>query len=119
MNSDTILAGSDLSPPHTRSAQSRRRGMLSGCFRLFMVAAVSGALYAIATIAAFAQQWPTHPVRFVLPFGAGSGADTGARLISDKLQQKWGQPVIIDGRPGGDGLLSVGTVISAKDDHTF
>src|SRR6202035_2389484 len=66
-----------------------------------------------------AQQWPTHPVRFVLPFGPGSGADTGARLISDKLAQKWGQPIIIDGKPGGDGLLSLGTVVSAKDDHTL
>ena len=66
-----------------------------------------------------AQQWPTHPVRFVLPFGPGSGADTGARLITDKLQQKWGQPVIIDGKPGGDGLLSLGAVVSAKDDHTL
>jgi tripartite-type tricarboxylate transporter receptor subunit TctC len=65
------------------------------------------------------QQWPTHPVRFVLPFGPGSGADTAARLILDKLQQKWGQPVIIDGKPGGDGLLSLQTVVAAKDDHVL
>jgi tripartite-type tricarboxylate transporter receptor subunit TctC len=58
-------------------------------------------------------------VRFVLPFGPGSGADTAARLISDKLAQKWGQTIIIDGKPGGDGLLSLGAVISAKDDHTL
>ena len=69
--------------------------------------------------ASLAQQWPTHPVRFVLPFGPGSGADTAARLITDALQQKWGQPIVIDGKPGGDGLLSLGTVVSAKDDHTL
>ncbi len=87
-----------------------------GWFRLNIVAALA---LAIASTASLAQQWPTHPVRFVLPFGPGSGADIAARLITDTLQQKWGQPVIIDGKPGGDGLLSLQTVVSAKDDHTF
>jgi len=92
--------------------------MLNGWFRLIMVA-LALAIHAIAATASFAQQWPTHPVRFVLPFGPGSGADTAARLITDTLQQKWGQPIVIDGKPGGDGLLSLGTVVSAKDDHTL
>src|ERR1700688_3784228 len=92
--------------------------MLNGWFRLNMVA-LALAIHAIAATASLAQQWPTHPVRFVLPFGPGSGADTAARLIPDTLQQKWGQPVIIDGKPGGDGLLSLGIVVSAKDDHTL
>lgn len=90
--------------------------MFNGWFRLTMAAALT---LAIHTNAAIAQQWPTHPVRFVLPFGPGSGADTAARLITDKLQQKWGQPVILDGKPGGDGLLSLQTVVSANDDHTL
>jgi tripartite-type tricarboxylate transporter receptor subunit TctC len=93
--------------------------MLNRRFRLTMAAALALAVYATATTASRAQQWPTHAVRFVLPFGPGSGADTAARLISEKLQQKWGQSIIIDGRPGGDGLLSLQTVLSAKDDHTL
>ena len=93
--------------------------MFNGWFRLTMVAALTLAIPAIAVTASLAQQWPTHPVRFVLPFGPGSGADTAGRLIIDKLQQKWGQPVIIDGKPGGDGLLSLQTVVSANDDHTL
>src|ERR1700686_4486063 len=92
--------------------------MLKGWFRLNTVA-LALAIGAVAVTASLAQQWPTHPVRFVLPFGPGSGADTAARLITDKLQQKWGQPVIIDGKPGGDGLLSLGTVVSAMADHTL
>src|SRR5580692_9168577 len=88
-------------------------------FRLTMVGTLALALNAIAAIPSLAQQWPTHTVRLVLPFGPGSGADTAARLIIDKLQQKWGQPVIIDGKPGGDGLLSLQTVVSAKDDHVL
>jgi tripartite-type tricarboxylate transporter receptor subunit TctC len=92
--------------------------MLNGCFRLNMVAAAL-VINVVAATASFAQQWPTHPVRFVLPFGPGSGADTAARLIAEKLQHKWDQPVIIDGKPGGDGLLSLQTVLLAKDDHTL
>jgi tripartite-type tricarboxylate transporter receptor subunit TctC len=88
-------------------------------FRLAMAAALALAICAIAATGSFAQQWPTHPVRFVLPFGPGSGADIAARLITDTLQQKWGQPVVIDGKPGGDGLLSLQTVVSAKDDHVL
>jgi tripartite-type tricarboxylate transporter receptor subunit TctC len=95
--------------------------MRNGRFRLTMVAALALAIAATASLAqpSLAQQWPTHPVRFVLPFGPGSGADTAARLITDRLQQKWGQPVILDGKPGGDGLLSLQTVVSAKDDHVL
>jgi len=93
--------------------------MLNGWFRFTMVAALALAIDALAATAGLAQQWPTHPVRFVLPFGPGSGADTAARLITDKLQQKWGQPIIIDGKPGGDGLLSLGAVVSARDDHVL
>ena len=93
--------------------------MRNGWFRLTIVTALALAIHAIAATASLAQQWPTHPVRFVLPFGPGSGADTAARLITDKLQQKWGQPIILDGKPGGDGLLSLQTVVSANDDHTL
>jgi tripartite-type tricarboxylate transporter receptor subunit TctC len=93
--------------------------MLNGWFRFPVVAALALAIHAVAATASLAQQWPTRPVRLVLPFGPGSGADTAARLITDKLQQKWGQPIIVDGKPGGDGLLSLGTVVSAKDDHTL
>ena len=93
--------------------------MLKNRFRMTMIGALALALNAIAATASLAQQWPTHTVRLVLPFGPGSGADTAARLFIDKLQQKWGQPVIIDGKPGGDGLLSLQTVVSAKDDHVL
>ena len=93
--------------------------MHDGWFRLNTVAALALTILAIAATASLAQQWPTHAVRWVLPFGPGSGADTAARLINDKLQQKWGQPIVIDGKPGGDGLLSLQTVVSAKDDHVL
>jgi tripartite-type tricarboxylate transporter receptor subunit TctC len=93
--------------------------MRNGWFRLTTVAALALAIDALAVTATLAQQWPSHAVRWVLPFGPGSGADTAARLITDKLQQTWGQPIVIDGKPGGDGLLSLQAVVSAKDDHVL
>ena len=64
-----------------------------------------------------AQAWPQRTVRLVLPFGAGSATDVTARLLAERLQAKWGQSVVVENRPGGDGLLSIGSVVSAKDDH--
>lgn len=65
------------------------------------------------------QSWPQRPVRWIIPFGPGAGADIGARLIQERLQKKWGQPVVIDNRPGGDSIIAIHAVLSANDDHTF
>ena len=65
------------------------------------------------------QAWPQGPVRFVIPFGPGAGADIGARLIQDRLQARWGKPVVIDNRPGGDSMIAIQAMLSANDDHTF
>lgn len=66
-----------------------------------------------------AQSWPQRPVRFIIPFGPGAGADIGARLIQEKLSQRWGKPVVIENRPGGDSIVAIQSVLSANDDHTF
>ena len=66
-----------------------------------------------------AQDWPTRTVKFILPIGAGSGADLGARLIAEKLSAKWGQPVVVENRPGGDGFVAITAFTSARDDHTL
>ena len=65
------------------------------------------------------QQWPQRPVRLIIPFGPGAGADIGARLIQEKLSTRWGKPVVIDNRPGGDSFIAIQAVLSANDDHTF
>src|SRR4051812_29049487 len=68
---------------------------------------------------AFAQSWPQRPVKFVLSLGPGSGADIGARLYADRLTKLWGQPVVVENKPGGDGVIAINAVIQAKDDHTL
>jgi tripartite-type tricarboxylate transporter receptor subunit TctC len=66
-----------------------------------------------------AQNWPQRPVKFIIPFGPGAGADIGARLIQDKLSARWGKPVVIDNRPGGDSIIAIQAMLSANEDHTF
>src|SRR5665213_1616600 len=64
-----------------------------------------------------AQAWPTRPVKFIVTLGPGSGTDIGGRLLADRLQKKWGQPVVIENRPGGDGIVAINAYVSAHDDH--
>ncbi len=54
----------------------------------------------------FAQEWPTKPVRIIVPFPPGGSTDVLARILSQKLTEKWGQQVIIDNRPGGNTLIA-------------
>ncbi len=66
-----------------------------------------------------ADAWPNHPVRFIVTLGPGSGVDIGARLFADKLSTRWGQPVVVENRPGGDGMVAITGFLSAHDDHTL
>jgi tripartite-type tricarboxylate transporter receptor subunit TctC len=69
-----------------------------------------------ATRPAAAATYPTKPVRLIVPVAAGGGADFAARLMAQKLQEAWGQPVIVDNRPGGAGNLGVALAAKAAPD---
>ena len=81
-----------------------------------LIAAVVLAAFAIPSLA---QTWPQRPVKFILPLGPGAGADIGARLFADQLTRRWGQPVVVENRPGADGIVAINAVIAARDDHTL
>jgi tripartite-type tricarboxylate transporter receptor subunit TctC len=66
-----------------------------------------------------AQTWPDRSVKWILPFGAGSATDIAARLLAERLSAKWGKPVVIENRPGGDGLVAINAFTSANDDHVL
>src|SRR4051794_27909838 len=66
--------------------------------------------------AAAAQGWPTKPVRVIVPFTAGSATDILARTFGQKLQEIWGQPVVIENRPGAGGTIGAGVVAHAPPD---
>jgi tripartite-type tricarboxylate transporter receptor subunit TctC len=63
--------------------------------------------------------WPQRNVRFIVPLGPGSGVDISARLLADRLSAKWGKPVVIENKPGGDAIVAISAFTGANDDHTF
>jgi len=86
----------------------------------FSIIAFCVAAFIAAPLAnAQAQAWPQRAVRFIIPLGPGSGVDITARLVADKLSAKWGQPVVVENRPGGDAFLAITGVLNAHDDHVL
>jgi tripartite-type tricarboxylate transporter receptor subunit TctC len=91
--------------------------------KLKMAALVAGLIAGLALPAmpasAQAPVWPQRPVRFIVTLGPASGADIGARLLADRLTARWGKPVVIENRPGADGLVAIQAFVNAADDHTL
>jgi tripartite-type tricarboxylate transporter receptor subunit TctC len=69
-----------------------------------------------ATTSVWGQAFPTKPVRMVVPFTAGSATDILARTVGQKLSELWGQPVVIDNRPGAGGTIGAAIVAKAPGD---
>ena len=69
---------------------------------------------ALASMPSAAQDFPTRPVRFIVPYAAGGSGDLLARLLGNKLAAIWGQQVVVDNRAGGGGLI--GTEFAARSD---
>lgn len=76
---------------------------------------------AFAAVPAMGQDaWPTAPVRVFVGFPAGSSPDTLARIVTDQLAQRLGQPIVIENKPGAGGVIGVQQMlVSAGDGHTF
>ena len=87
--------------------------------RSLLCSAALAALSAAASLPATAQTWPSKPVKIVVPTGPGSSLDLIARSISDKLSARWGQPVVVDNKPGAGGLLGMDVAAKATDGHTL
>ena len=66
-----------------------------------------------------AQSWPQRPVRFIVGLGPGSAQDIAARLFGDQLSKRWGQPVVIENKPGADGIVAINAFTGAHDPHTL
>ena len=79
--------------------------------------AIVALVTATAPSSAQTPAWPQRPVHFILPFGPGAGIDITARLLADKLAAKWGQPVVVENRPGADAIVAIQAVLNAHDDH--
>ncbi|GAB3366002.1 MULTISPECIES: Bug family tripartite tricarboxylate transporter substrate binding protein [Giesbergeria] len=66
---------------------------------------------------AHAEDWPTKPVKIVVPFPPGGYADVYARLLAEHMEVAWGQPVTVHNRPGNGGVVGAGAVAQAVGDH--
>jgi len=85
-----------------------------------LLVAVAAVTASLAAPGLHAQAYPSHPIRFVVAFTAGSGTDIIARSIGDTLAKSLGQPVVIENRPGAGGTIAAGMIAKAEPDgYTF
>jgi tripartite-type tricarboxylate transporter receptor subunit TctC len=69
---------------------------------------------------AWAQAYPNHPIKFIVPYSAGGLPDTVARIYAQRLGERLGQPVVIDNKPGANGVVAAQAMAAApKDGYTF
>ena len=66
-----------------------------------------------------AEAWPHRTVKIIAPLPAGGATDLAARLFAEGLSRRWGQSVIVENRPGADGIAGVTSFVNAHDDHTL
>ena len=83
----------------------------SWCVRL-----IAAGLAILVGAAVQAQTYPQQSITMIVPFPPGGGTDTGARLLAQKLSDKWGQQVIVDNKPGAAGIVGVEIASKAKPD---
>jgi tripartite-type tricarboxylate transporter receptor subunit TctC len=76
-------------------------------------------LSAVAQAQTEPQAWPQRTVKFIVGLGPGSAQDIAARLFGDQLSQRWGQPVVIENKPGADGIIAINAFAGAHDTHTL
>jgi tripartite-type tricarboxylate transporter receptor subunit TctC len=90
---------------------NRATVLMAALFTTFLLLSIQASAQAPA--------WPQRPVKFIVPFGPGAGADISARLFADRLTAHWGKAVVVENRPGADGLVAIQAFVSANDDHTL
>jgi len=88
--------------------------------RRLLALAATAALALTAAAPAHAQApWPSQPVKILVGFPGGSTPDISARALADALAKAWGQPVVVENRPGAGGNLAADAVAKAADGHTL
>lgn len=84
--------------------------------RMFITAVAMISAAAFCGPAAAQSKFPDHPVKLVVPFPPGGGADILARLVGQKLNERWSQPVVVESKPGNAGIVGSNEVARSKPD---
>jgi tripartite-type tricarboxylate transporter receptor subunit TctC len=84
--------------------------------RLLTVAAAAAAQFLGGGTAALEQSFPNRPVKVIVPFAPGGSLDTLARLVADRLSKTWSQPVVIENKPGANGIVGVNALTQSPAD---
>jgi tripartite-type tricarboxylate transporter receptor subunit TctC len=80
-------------------------------------ALVTALLFSVAS--SLAQPWPQRPLRMIVPTAPGGSPDVAARLFAERLEIPLGKPIIVENRPGADGLIGTAAFAAAHDDHVL
>ena len=83
--------------------------------RTFLQSAAAAGVF-MATTARGQGTWPDHPVKIIIPYPAGGSTDVLARILAERLNQIYGQPFMIENRPGAGGNIGIGTVTGSTPD---
>ena len=81
-----------------------------------LTSAAAATLLATVSGSAIAQDYPSHPIRMIVPLTAGSGADIAGRIVGKYLSEAWHQPVVVENRPGAGGQIGTQAVTKAEAD---
>src|SRR5262249_9345380 len=100
------------------AARRGRRGAAQAGGRRGVIrrAALAAACLIAALVAVAAQDWPSRPIRVVVPFGAGSATDLVPRILFLALSPQFGQPIVVENRGGAGGTLGTAAVAKADPD---
>src|SRR6185436_3174962 len=111
--------GSPLGCPQRRCSKTKRPA--GGTMNRRTIAMMAGCILAAGlTLPAAAQDYPNQTIKMISSFGAGGGSDIIGRIIAQRMQEKLGQPVVVENRPGAGGLLGNEAVAnSPKDGYTI
>ena len=90
--------------------------LLNGARRALLLAIPAAMIVALSPVTPAQAKWPEKPVKIILPFGAGGVADVSARILADKLSQKFGERVVIENMPGPGGINAARAVTTSPPD---
>src|SRR5215212_8102045 len=80
------------------------------------IVSVVAALIVVAAAPARAQTYPTKPIHILVPYAPGGIADIASRIVGAKLTEAWGQQVVVENKPGGNGFIAMGAGAKASAD---